>query len=571
MQLLIISVLPLCAAGLAHPSLHLLGAQRSSNAETFFVEFESSDKQWAEATLTQLGETADWMLHAPDAASLRLDGLGSPDDLYARGGACALADFAESVRGAAPLWPDAVLRRLSGPRRLCGDGVVAFDAAWFLRRLGTSTFDRPMLLPNATSKLGLESLEVASELLQRVAVTCGRVDGSSNAFTEVLMRADRADRSVVASNGTPSPAWAGAGRLVGEYLSGELAQIGADVCDGAREAIGHGEVVVRFEPGAPLGLSLGPVVPPNDDDDGVGYGAEVGDVDDGGAADLAGVTEGMVFARLVAPDLVGLVGMRHEAILDEIDRRRAAGDVLVVAFETAAPIERLYAVEMPAAAALRALASSEGVRPDRLSEDDLDVGAALSGMLTPVPLWREPTSRLFLGDASSLTCAHVDIVPQIEVAHGLCGVKLLGVGSHEETERLLGRHGASGFDGEEGKEEDADGEDGDDYDVDASRVPTERALKPHEAELLLDEGVTKVALGAGDLLAFSSGAIHFASNGNTGLCGAVYHGLVTRAVVPRIRAAAVLDAGRVGGGHGGGRYDEHYSAAGLLAEISLET
>lgn len=555
MQLLIISVLPLCAAGLAHPSssLRLLGAQRSSNAETFFVEFESSDGQWAEATLTQLGETADWMLHAPDAASLRLDGLGSPDDLYARGGAGASADFAERVRGAAPLWPDAVLRRLSGPRRLCGDGVVAFDAAWFLRQLGTSTFDRPMLLPDATAKLGLESLEVASELLQRVAVTCGRVDGSSNAFAEVLMRAEQADRSVAASNGTPSPAWAGAGRLVGEYLSGELAQIGADVCDGAREAIGHREVVARFEPGAPLGLSLGPVIPPSDDDS-VGYGAEVGDVDDGGAADLAGVTEGMVFARLVKPD-VRLVGMKHETILDEIDRRRAAGDVLVVAFETAAPIERLYAVEMPAAAALRALASSEGVQPDRLSDDDLDVGAALSAMLAgEPPLWREPTSRLFLGDASSLTCAHVDIVPQIEMAHGLCGIKILGIGSHEETESLLGRHGASGFDGEK-------------VDVDASRVPTERALKPHEAELLLDEGVTKVALGAGDLLAFSSGAIHFASNGNAGLCGAVYHGLVTRAVVPRIRAAVAFDAGRVGGGHGGGRYDEHYSAAGLLAEI----
>ena len=42
--------------------------------------------------------------------------------------------------------------------------------------------------------------------------------------------------------------------------------------------------------------------------------------------------------------------------------------------------------------------------------------------------------------AGSLTCAHVDMTPQLEMAHGLAGVKLLGVGAHAATRRLLDAH-----------------------------------------------------------------------------------------------------------------------------------
>ena len=85
--------------------------------------------------------------------------------------------------------------------------------------------------------------------------------------------------------------------------------------------------------------------------------------------------------------------------------------------------------------------------------------------------------------AGSLTCAHVDMTPQLEMAHGLAGVKLLGVGSHAATRRLLDAH--------------APEREGDDGDVDATRVPTDRPLRPLEHALLTDGAISLVALRPG--------------------------------------------------------------------------
>jgi len=90
---------------------------------------------------------------------------------------------------------------------------------------------------------------------------------------------------------------------------------------------------------------------------------------------------------------------------------------------------------------------------------------------------------LFVGEAGSQTCAHTDICPQLEFAHGLCGIKLLGVASHGATPRLIATHGAGSNTGG-GDTEDTGG--GAEADVMATRIPVHRALKKKEEALLLD-------------------------------------------------------------------------------------
>ena len=105
--------------------------------------------------------------------------------------------------------------------------------------------------------------------------------------------------------------------------------------------------------------------------------------------------------------------------------------------------------------------------------------------------------RLFLGDAGSVTCAHIDLVPQLEMAHALCGTKFVGVASHAATPRLLREHAAGGVgaggewgdDGEESEEEEDN-----EGDVYATRVPTDRPLQPHEARLLGDAAISLLRL-----------------------------------------------------------------------------
>ncbi len=350
--------------------------------------------------------------------------------------------------------------------------------------------------------------------------------------------------------------WDGDGRLIGEYGTGELGQLGTDIADGCRAALGTGPLHVVFDAAEPLGLGLGPqrFADPTDhgDNESVGWGAEVGEVEAQGAAERAGVMPGMALSRLSNPDmLVSLDGknrMTFEDVLDEIDTRRERGVALQVTFNTAASVTNLYAVEMPAAAALEAFAAAVGVAPPT-RRIDLGVGRALRGC---APLWREDTPKLFLGEPGSLTCAHTDICPQLELAHGLIGLKMLGVASAEATQRLYAEHG-------EDKAEEA------------TRVPTDCPLTLRQTDLLGDAEVTVALLLEGDLAVFDSGALHFASNGVGGFSGAVYHGMITAAAVPRLRLAAAKDTSRSSVATDG--YQDHLFAADLLRMVEplLET
>ena len=195
---------------------------------------------------------------------------------------------------------------------------------------------------------------------------------------------------------------------------------------------------------------------------------------------------------------------------------------------------------MPAQPLLAALALSEG-RATAWRRADADAAGAIAACLAsagqPAPLWREDATKAFVGDKGSRTCAHVDIAPDLELAHGLHGTKLLGVATHEATARLLEDHAppAAG-EGPDDEEDDDDEEEEDD--VVATSVPTDRPLRQHEAALLSDPDVSLACVLPGDVCVFASSALHFASNGADELSAALFHGIVTEASMPRLEEAA---------------------------------
>lgn len=518
----------------------------AAGEETYHVSFRSAPGAAFRAGLMRHKGGPFWDVIEGGAVSCENVGFGSPDEVFA----LALGESPASqraleakVREAAPLWPTSLTQRLAR-RRLSGAGTVAFDADWFSSELATSALDRPLLFPNATSKLGLAALERASAVIRGLASAVGRhEDRMEPVLPQLLLRALSAEQTTEGALD-----WGGDGRLIAEYRSGEHGQLGADLADGCEAVLGSGPLHVVFDAAEPLGLGLGPLQPPDvtapgGDADSVGRGAEVGEVDAEGAAERAGVQAGMVLSRLSNPDLLlsshGQSSLPFEAVLDEIDQRRAAGLALSVTFDTAAAVTQLYAVEMPAAATLAAFAAALGVAPPT-KHVDVGVGAALRRV---EPLWREETPRLFLGEAGSLTCAHTDICPQLELAHGLLGLKLLGIASHEATPRLSAEHG-------------------EDEDEQATRVPTDRPLTPRQARLLSDADVTLALISEGALAVFDSGALHFASNGEGGLNGAIYHGMITAAAVPRLRLAAAQAPDSSSSADGA--YRDHLFAADLL-------
>ena len=149
-----------------------------------------------------------------------------------------------------------------------------------------------------------------------------------------------------------------------------------------------------------------------------------------------------------------------EEIVGLIDERRESGSPLTLIFDPAAPVTNLYAVEMPAMECLTAIAASEG-GTEGWNAQDADASAALHEAMVRYTarnadtsqatgkgdaggvLWRETETKAFIGDAGSMTCAHVDIAPQLELSHCLQGVKFVGVSSHDATERLLDEHAAN--------------------------------------------------------------------------------------------------------------------------------
>lgn len=520
-------------------SLRLLALELGANGEeTYHVSFRSTPTgPFRKGRMTHDGGASWTIVQGPSIRRAHVT-LGSPDDVFrlALGaGPDAQRAIAEEVTRAAPHWPTFRTERLAR-RRLAGGGTVAFDAGWFLSELATSAFDRPLLFPDATSKLELAELEEASVILSAIA-------SKGDALAEVLARASRSD----------AHHWDGEGRLIAELPSGELAQLGTDVRDGCRAAIGTGPLEVVFDAAEPLGLGLGPAIPAAGDDGSCGMGVVVGEVDEGGAADRAGVTAGMVLESWGDPDGVlpsdGRRRLPFESALSDIDERRAAGRDLAVTFDTAAAATHLYAVEMPAGPTLAALAAANGT-PTSVT---IDAGAALSALCDGALLWREAIPRLFIGEPGSLTCAHTDICPQLEIGHGLLGTKLLGVASHRATPRLIAEH--AGADDDESDEEAID--------VDATLLPTDRPLTPRQSQLLGEPDLTVALLRRGDLAIFDSGALHVASNGAEGMSAALYHGAITPAAVPRLRLAAKATGSRAVGA----AYRDHLFAADLLHEI----
>ena len=456
----------------------------------------------------------------------------------------------ETVARATPHWPAALHVRLSC-RRASGACTIAFDGSWFLSRLTGSAIDRPLLLPDAAVKLGLGGLLRASEV---IAAAAAQRDNTS--LIELLRCGLEA-----AATGT-EPVWRGDGRLIGESTWGDRSQVGANIAEGCQAALGNGPLRVSFDPQEPMGLGFAPEVPSAEVAAGrqppvgasVGTGAEVGVVDPGGAAEAAGLLPGMVTTGLSSL-LLSLDGAPtpFEDILEAIDTCRDAGDWLVMTFDTAAPLTHWYAVEMPAASTLAALGASTGTSAE-LQPDDAGVGASFDALCGSSLLWREPIPRLFLGAPGSVTCAHVDICPQVQLAHALHGTKVLGVASHAATPRLSAEHGAT----EEG---------GASFDEGATYIPTDRPLSARQARLLCDLEISLLWLQQGDLAVLHSGALHFASNGAEGLGASLYHGLITPAALPRLRAAAAAPDGS--GTDGDDPYAEHLFAAELLELVEL--
>jgi len=557
-------------------SSHHLGDGRSvrllalelgaSGDETYHVSFSPGAGAAFRSGVMKHAAGRSWDLIEGASTSCTTVVFGSPDEVFSLAfGESHVSQraFAAKVTEAAPHWPTLLTERLAR-RRLSGGGTVAFDTRWFLSELATSPMDRPLLFPNAASKLGLAGLERASAIVRGFADACevtGQGEAHDNALAKGLLRVLSAER---ASDSALD--WDGEGRLIGEYMSGELAQLGTDIGDGCRAGIGTGPLDVVFDPAEPLGVSLGPLLPADSTDSGaddndqgsIGMGAQVGEVEAGGAAERAGVTAGMVLAHFSEPDLVlsphGPASVPFEVLLNEIDERVATGQALAVTFDTAAPVTHHYAVEMPADAALAAVAAARSLDPEMVRFDGVGVGAAFDTLCGRALLWREDTPRLFIGEAGSLTCAHTDICPQLEMAHGLLGLKILGVASHDASPRLIAEHAGDEVAGPE-----------DAGDEEATRVPTDRPLTARQSRLLGDVDVTMALLQDGDLAVFDSGALHFASNGADGLNCALYHGLITPAAVPRLRLAAAKAAGSHSSSDGA--YRDHLFAADLLRVV----
>ncbi|HCH66302.1 MAG TPA: hypothetical protein DFR83_26090, partial [Deltaproteobacteria bacterium] len=477
----------------------------ASGAELYQVAFRtSSSTPFVSGTLTHAqGDT--WDLHEDGASHTTSVTWASPDAVFALALGPDTATDPSAVAAAAPHWPAPIMDRLVR-RRLSGPGTVAFDADWFLAELARSPLDHPLLLPDATSKLGLTGLERATAIL--AGLTAHEPHGETRAHGLAGLLRQALDQEPFIDHAS---VWGGEGRLIGEFYDGELAQLGTDIDDGCRAALGTGPLEVVFAATEPMGLGLGPGLPTDQavscgedhDSDSVGWGCIAGEVTVGEAAHRAGVMPGMMMSHLSSP-FVDLTPHRpeapcFEAVLDMIDERRAMGLPLRITFDTAAPVTRLYAVEMPATVALGVLATATGYAPP-LRSHDVGVGASFDRLCGSTLIWREATPRLFLGEAGSVTCAHTDICPQVQMAHALSGTKLLGVAAHHATSRLRAEHARTDEDGTE-----------EDLEHNSTTVSTDRPLTVRASRLLCDPEVTIAVLQTGDLAVFDSGALHFAS------------------------------------------------------------
>jgi hypothetical protein len=102
----------------------------------------------------------------------------------------------------------------------------------------------------------------------------------------------------------------------------------------------------------------------------------------------------------------------------------------------------------------------------------------------------------------------------------------------------------------------------------ATYVPTDRPMSPRQASLLADDDMSLVLLRPGDIAVIHSGALHFASNGADGLGGSLYHGVMTTAALPGLRAAAAKPGGSSTAGDDD--FANHLFAADLLRLVEKQ-
>eukprot|EP00965_Chrysotila_dentata_P084871 2801447-Pleurochrysis_carterae.AAC.1 len=249
----------------------------------------------------------DWKLELAEATTdsrLVQEGmlaLGKPDEVLAT--ALNGVSLPEELETAAPHWPSKLLDRMRS-RFFSGEGRIALDGRWFLGELASSSMHTPILFPQASSRLGLSSVQDAETVAERAAdrLAKERSEGETGntPFLRLLQPAVAAWGRTQRGSGDGGGGDAGAhatrglqGRLVGEYKSGELAQIGLSLSEGLALAAGTGKLVeAMFSAGTPLGISFAPLVPACTDvptsSNTLGDGAEIVEVDEDSAAEKAG-------------------------------------------------------------------------------------------------------------------------------------------------------------------------------------------------------------------------------------------------------------------------------------------
>jgi hypothetical protein len=414
---------------------------------------------------------------------------------------------------AAPRWPaelQGALRRAP----LAGAGTLCFDAERF-GELVTGCDDAvwPVVFPGASTKLHVPGLRRLEKL---AAVVSGDFKGDDQFSLKCALGSLAADQQWAEGGGGD-----GSGRLFAEHASGDLAQ----VCEGSiwqqlARVTGTGPLEAVI---AGSDTCIGVAFAPHTKAD---CGAEVMEVDAESAGTREGITPGMTLTHIQGRQVTN---EPFEHILEMLDDARDAGPAVELRFATALAAARFYAVECPVAA-IPALArqqqSSASTGGTGGTGGTVDIAseflAALDNHRTGTSaafVWREAQARAFIGDPGSMTCLHVDMIPQLQFAHGLAGTKILGVASMQATPGILARHGVSG---------------------EEARVPVhERAMEPCE-ELLT--ALSIAVLQPGDAVVFSSAAAHFGTNGNASPNAAAYHGALTGPML----AAADAAAGREG-------------------------
>ena len=332
-----------------------------------------------------------------------------------------------SAARAAPRWPAEVLATLDATGGAYGDdALVCVDGGYFVELIELSAFPTPVLFPHGAWRLrglgpGLPNFHAAAE--------AARGAGAVEALRALASEEEGGGTRIDGGPGAP-------GRLTGELPGRGRVQLGGSGGDAgvtqALQAVTHREVKVTFGSEETLGIGFAPL------DWAAQTGAQVWEVDEGSAADRAGVRAGMVFTSVGGADVT-------EAAFADIDAAFDGPRPLDVTFDAFVPgAERLYAVEMVAGDALAALAgrrrdgrgggvgaTDEARGTGDVGDDDEGTDAvfrsspraifeeparAFDG--NPAVVWREEPSTLFVGDPGSATVVHHDIIGEAFAPRG---------------------------------------------------------------------------------------------------------------------------------------------------------